>query len=400
MKYYRSHKIELKPNNVQETFLKKSCGTARFGYNMALEIWNKEYKAGNKPTAYKVDKIVNSLKKEVCPWSYEVSKCCIQSAVHNLGQSFRNFFQNPKHFKHPTFKKKGRKDSFKVYGKALKIQGKKLKTHKLLTGIPLAQELRLEGKLISCTISRKADKWFASINVEVNLFQPQRKREPIFVGVDLGIKTLAVLSDGTEFSSIKPHKEHLQRLRLLNKSLSRKVKGSKSYNKAKVKLGRLYLKISNIRKDYLHKITTALSNNYDVITIEDLSVRNMSRNHCLARSIMDQGWGMFKEMLSYKCEEKGVKLIKADRFFPSTKMCSSCGSIQKMDLSKRTYDCDCGFSLDRDLNASINLCNYGKIAVGKTVKACGEESSGSDYRTKLSSTKQELNKSSNELCKI
>jgi putative transposase len=190
------------------------------------------------------------------------------------------------------------------------------------------------------------------------------------VGVDLGVKQLAVLSNGEQIEGTKPHKNLLDKLRRLNKSLSRKVKGSKNWLKSKLKLSKLHARIANIRKDALHKLTTKLVQEFDVIGIEDLKVSGMVRNHKLARSILDMGFSEFRRQLEYKSVIAGLKIVFANRFFPSSKMCSRCGNVKSdLTLSDRVYCCNnCGFKLDRDLNAAINLKN---IAVGSTVSACG-----------------------------
>lgn len=359
---------------------------------MALDIWNEQYKAGNKPSVFSVKKIINDTKPK---WCYEVSKCCAESAVIDLGKAFNNFFKNPKHFKHPTFRKRGRKDSFRLDNENSSIDGKRLKIGRMKKPLKLTEELRFEGKIMNCTISKKANKWFASITVDVPKKElTPKNREPRFVGVDLGLKTLAVTSDGVVHDNIKPHRNKLKRLRVLNKSLSRKKLGSNNFKKAVMKLGKLHYRIACVRSDYLHKVTTALVRENDVITIEDLNVSGMVKNRKLSRSISDAGFGMFKVMLAYKCEQNNVVLIKADRFFPSTKTCSKCNSVQEMSLGDRVYSCkQCGLVIDRDLNAAINLNNYGKsyIAAGHAVKVCGLESSVTNkIGKKLSRVKQKL----------
>jgi putative transposase len=364
MKAILTHKIELKPNNVQETFLIKSCGVSRFGYNLALDTWNKEYKAGNKPSMFKVKKIVNSMKKELAPWSYDVSKCCIEEAVIDLGKAFNNFFK-VKNTKHPIFKKKGIKDSFRLNNENFKFIGDShIQIAKLKKPICIRESLRFDGKILSCTISKKADKWFAAVNIELDLNINHPQRKPSCVGVDLGIKSLVVLSNGEVFKGLKPHKAALKKLRKLNKDLSRKIKGSQNWRKNKLELAKVHCKISDVRKDYLHKVTTYLVENFSIICIEDLNVNGMVKNHCLARSILDGSFGIFRTMLEYKCKLHNVTLITADRFFPSSKTCSGCGEVQDMPLNKREMVCSCGLTIDRDENAAINLKNYGLKAVG------------------------------------
>ena len=365
MKTTLTHKIKLSPDNAQANFLARSCGTSRFGYNLGLETWEKMHKEGDKPSMFKVKKEVNAIKKAF-GWVYDVSKCCIEEAIRDLGKAYSNFFRNPKHFGKPNFKKKGVKDSFRLNNQNFKCLGDShIRIAKLKKPIRLREPLRFNGKIISCTLSKKAGKWFASINVEVDWNIPTSiDQEPRFVGVDLGIKSLAVCSNGMVFDGLTPHKQALKKLRKLNKGLSRKVKGSKNFEKAKLRLAKLHAKIANIRSDYLHKVTTYLAKNFSVITIEDLNVSGMSKNPKLARSILEGGFGLFKTMLEYKTKLYGPTLVVADRFFPSTKTCSSCGQIHDMPLHKRRMKCDCGNEIDSDLNAAINLERYGIKAVG------------------------------------
>jgi len=303
----------------------------------------------------------------------------MESAVIDLGKAFNNFFK-VKTAKYPTFHKKGRNDSFRLDNSKFSIlDDSHIRIAKLKIPLRICEPFRFDGKLLSCAISRKADKWFASICVEIEVSEPA-KREPSIVGVDLGIKTLAVLSDGSEVPNVKAHQAKMARLRRLNKSLSRKQKGSNNWKKAVVRLGRLHMQIANIRKDALHKLTSQLVRDYSVVVIEDLNVKGMSKNRRLARSILDAGFGSFRTMLEYKAKAAGTVIGIANRFFPSSKTCSGCGQVHDMPLSKRTMACDCGLTIDRDLNAAINLK---KLAVCSIVTACGQISSGDSNIVKL-----------------
>lgn len=372
MKVHLSHKIELKPTNTQRTFLLKSCGVSRVGYNSALHLWKTEYELGNKPSMYSIKKKINSLKKENFPWSYEVSKCCIEESIIDLGKAFNSFFK-VKNTKYPKFKKKGINDSFRLNNLNFKLLNNKLKIAKLKKPITLCESLRFKGKILSCTISRQAAKWFASINVELDwdesIFE---KRKPSFLGIDLGIKHLAVLSNGEVFDGPKSYKENLKRLKRISRSFSRKVKGSNNWRKHKIKISKLHQKIYNIRKDFLDKLSTYVCKNFSVVTIENLNVSGMLKNSKLSRAIADMGLYRFRVMLEYKAKLYCSKIVLADRFFPSSKLCSCCGNKkEELSLSDRTYKCTkCTFILDRDLNASLNLMNYGieqLNAVGSTV---------------------------------
>ncbi|WP_256386602.1 transposase [Hydrocoleum sp. CS-953] len=216
------------------------------------------------------------------------------------------------------------------------------------------------------TISRQASDWYLSCSYE---FTPKLTQKTTkIVGVDLGIKTLATLSNGKVFQSVKSYRKFeakLSRLQYLNRN---KIIGSANWKKAQLKIAALHRRVANIRKDALHKLTTYLAKNHSLVVIEDLNVSGMLANHKLAKSITDQGFYEFRRQLEYKCQWYGCELVVVDRFFPSSKTCCRCGNIQDMPLNLRTYDCrSCGISIDRDLNASINLRN----AVGLTANACG-----------------------------
>lgn len=248
---------------------------------------------------------------------------------------------------------------------------------------------RFEGVAKRVTVTKTADRWFVSILFDVA--EPERQVQPLTaVGVDLGIADLAVLSDGNRVAGPKPHKVLLSRLRRANRALARKRRGSRNALKAKHRLARLHGRISNIRKDALHKLTTRLVAGYCRIGIEDLNVRGMVKNRRLARSIMDAAFFEFRRQLEYKARLRGATIVIADRFYPSSKTCSCCGSVKaELDLSQRVYRCDnCGCEADRDVNAARNL---EKMAASFAVTACGEGRSGARRkpRVKRTSAKQE-----------
>ncbi|MBW2011820.1 MAG: transposase [Deltaproteobacteria bacterium] len=367
MLFQLSHKIELNPNNIQEGYFKRACGTARFTYNWALGEWNRQYQEGLKPSALALKKEFNAIKYEEFPWISEVLRDANSQPFTNLGKAFVRFFEGTG--KYPVFKKRGIHDSFYIANDKFRLDGNKIKVPKL-GWIRMREQLRFTGKILSATVSRIADKWFVAINVQTDLTSATINSH-VVVGVDLGVKQLATLSDGTVVEGPKPHKALLQRLRRLNKSLSRKEKGSNNWKKGKLKLSRLHARIANIRKDALHKLTTMLVQNFSIIGIEDLNVNGMTKNHKLARSILDMGFGEFVRQLSYKAKMFAVEIVQADRFFPSSKTCCRCGfKKDNLTLSDRVFGCDnCGLKIDRDLNAAINL---EKLAVGSTVTACGE----------------------------
>ena len=368
---YISHKIALHPNNRQVTYFARVCGTARFAYNWALAEWKRQYEAGEKPTWQKLDAKLNCIKHSEFPWMRDVTMQATQNSLMNLGAAFQNFFAG--RARYPKFKRKFQHDSFKLSNIAFKLDGSRIRIPKL-GWVRMRETLRFTGKLISCTISRRADKWFASIVVDTEpVLKPAENQGA--VGIDLGLTTFATLSDGQKIAAPKPLAKLLPKLKRLSRAFSRKQKGSKNREKARIKLARLHLRIWNIRQDFLHKLTSDLTRRYNTICVEDLKVSGMLRNHRLARAISDVGWYEFRRQLEYKAAMRGNNLVFADRFFASSKLCSNCGyKAEQMPLSVRQWKCSCcGAEHDRDVNAAINLRN---LAVSSTVTACGEESSG------------------------
>ena len=221
------------------------------------------------------------------------------------------------------------------------------------------ESLRYQGKILSAKDFNKGGKWFVSIAVELNEIILPKPKTGKAVGIDLGITDLATLSDGTKIQAPKPLKSKLKKLQRLSKSLSRKQKGSANRAKAKTKLSRLHLKIANIRKDFLHKLTTNLIKTYDVICLENLNVQGMVKNRKLARSINDLGFYELKRQLIYKANQWGKQVKELNRFYPSSKTCSNCGyKLESLSLGIRYWICpDCNTTHDRDINASINILN-------------------------------------------
>ena len=249
--------------------------------------------------------------------------------------------------------------------------------------------MRFSGPLKRLTVSREADRWLASVMVDTpDIHRVEQPEEA--VGVDFGITTLARLSQGEPIAGPKAHTALLKRLRRTGRALSRKQRGSKNAAKAKRRFARLHVRIANVRKDATHKATTKLAKTYRRIGVEDLNVRGMVRNRHLARSIMDGGFFEFRRQLEYKARFYGAVVVVADRWFPSSKTCSCCGSVKaELALSQRMFCCDsCGFEGDRDLNAARNL---ERLAASFAVSACGEERSGAvrKNRVKRASKKQE-----------
>jgi len=393
-----AHCIALNPNNNQATYLSKAAGTARFAYNWALAKWDEQYKlwqednSRTKPSQYSLRRELNAIKHERFPWMLEVTKNAPQMAIIQLGKAFSNFFA--KRAKYPKFRKKGIHDRFSITNDQLQLDGARIRIPRL-GWIRMREELRFNGKVMSATISRRADKWYVSISVEVqNLDLPKAENQGA-VGVDLGISTLATLSNGEKIAGVKAHKALLVRLKRLSRSLSRKLKGSNNRNKAKMKLSKLHAKIADIRSDALHKLTSDLTSRFHTIGIENLNVKGMLKNRRLSRSISDMSFFEFRRQLEYKADMRGGQIVVADRFFASSKTCSFCGNkLEKLPLSIRQWQCNCCHVVhDRDINAAINLRN---IAVSSTVLVCGEKGSDLDCKIKVKpvSMKQKVNSKS------
>ena len=358
-------KTELKVNITQRILLAKHTGTARHAYNWGLALCKKLLKYNKEnpeerlkfPSSIDLHKLLVALVKPTHDWYYEVSKCAPQYALRQLRQAFNDFFKkkkiNGKPVGFPRFKKKSRHNSFTLDGTIkvvdhFKIQVPVIGILKTYEGLPKGFKPK------NVTISRQADRWFISFKLEIEPESPQKITKS--VGVDLGIKNLAILSTGEVIEGAKSYKKLEQKLRRLQRDVSRKELKSNNWYKAQLKVALLHKRIANLRKDTLHKLTTNLAKNHGQIVIEDLNVLGMMRNRKLSKAIADMGLFEFRRQLNYKCELYGSQLIIADRFFPSSKTCSACGQVKKtLTLSERTFNCECGFSCDRDLNASYNL---------------------------------------------
>jgi putative transposase len=274
--------------------------------------------------------------------------------------------------KFPRFKNKFDKQSFTI-PQNLKLEDNKLFIPKFSNYIKIKVHRKFEGEFVVATISKNnLNQYFVSIITEKEITIPSQVDGNI--GIDLGIKDFATLSNGKKIKNPKILKRNLKKIKFLQRQLSKAKKTSNSRNKRKLKLAKYHQKIANIRNDFLHKITNSISNENQIVVLEDLAVRNMMKNHKLAQAISDVSWYQFKRQLDYKCKWKGRSLIVIDRFFPSSKLCSCCKAIkQDLTLDIREWTCDsCDTIHDRDINASINILNQGlKIADGIAVKSEG-----------------------------
>ena len=397
----RSHVIRLNPTREQEVYFRKACGVARHAYNWALARW-KDYRAEGKRVKIKDLKAeYNQIKGEQFPWCYEVTKCAPEQEFTHLGQAFANYWRmkeegtQPK-LKHPRkdgeeagfprFKSKKRdKLSFYLANDKFSVEGHTIRIPKLGT-VNMTEALRFQGQIMSAVISYRAGWWFVSISVEVAHETPTHTGGT--VGIDLGIKTLATLSDGMVFENQRQYRGGLGRIQGLSKGLSRKVEGSQNWRKNVRKLAKAHYRVACQRQDTLHKLTTHVARTSALIGLEDLNAKGMLANHCLAQAVSDASFFEVKRQLLYKTEQYGGYVQLVDQWFASSKTCSACGWVDEdLNLGDRMFNCEaCGLSIDRDLNAARNIqaealrliTDVPVVASSGHKFACGAGSSGSE----------------------
>lgn len=354
----RAHKIRLNPTPEQAIYFAKAAGTRRFVFNWGLAEWKRHYEQGEKPSAMSLKKTFNAIKGDLFPWVYEVTKCAVEGAFVDLGDAFKNFFEGIKGERKvgfPKFKAKKRcTDSFYLANDKFSVSDHTLRVPKL-GDVNMTENLRFTGKIVSATVSLKARWWFVSITVEVE-DKPALSSDKA-VGIDVGIKRLITLSDGTWFENQKPLRNLLGKLKRLQQSVSRKQKGSANREKAKLKVAGLHYRIACVRDDILHKLTTQIASQYGFVGVETLNVKGMVKNRALSQALSDAAFGRFIDLLKSKVPAWGGRVQSVGQFFPSSKRCSECGNVKAdLSLSERQYACQvCGVVLDRDHNASVNI---------------------------------------------
>ena len=365
----KAHKIRLHPTPEQANYFARAAGTARFVFNWALAEWKRQYEAGEKPSALALKKQFNAIRRAQFPWSYEVTKCAIEGAFMDVAAAFKNFFEGRKAGRktgYPKFKSKKRsRQSFYLANDKFTVGDHWIDVPKL-GRVNMAEKVRFTGKILSARISKTADWWFVSITVEMPDAVPENAHPS--VGIDVGLNRLATLSDGRRYENQRPLHHLLKKLRRLNKELARRMRGSKNWQKTKSKLGRLHYRIACLRSDLLHKLTTEVSKTSSLVAVEDLHVKGLVRNRCLSRSFSDAALGKLLDLLESKVPRAGGVLVQVGRFYPSSQLCHCCGSRRAdLTLDERIYVCansDCGYTGDRDENASLNILQEALRLVG------------------------------------
>lgn len=357
----KAYKYRIYPSKAQKQDLAKFFGSCRFVYNLGLETKIRAYTDAKKNlSCFELIKQMKELKDTEAKWLSDCPSQTLQMTLRNLDNAYTKFFKG---FGFPKFKHKHSKQSIQ-FPQHISINNGFIFIPKL-KGVPIVLHKPLGiGNIKTTTLSKTpTGKYFVSILIDNQNELPKKKpiNEQKTVGIDLGIKDLAILSDGTVYQNQKFFRKQKANLRRQQRSLARKQKGSKRREKQKLVVAMVHEKIANQRADYLHKITTDIVNRFDTIVLEDLNIRGMMKNHKLALAIGEIGWYQFISMLKCKSEWNGKNLIQIGRFEPSSKICSNCGTINKeLTLKDRNWTCNgCGNYHDRDINAAKNIKNFG-----------------------------------------
>jgi transposase, IS605 OrfB family, central region len=356
----KGFKVRIYPNQEQQILINKMFGCVRYVYNYMLKFKQKAYSIFELKLRYiKISNILTKLKQRKI-WLYEADAAALQQCLKDLDAAYINFFNGAGY---PNFKSKRGKNSYRTVGYLQLDQDNKMIRIPKVGWIKFKDKINFSDltKINNITISKTpSGKYFASISAEVDIKALAKTKKSC--GVDLGLKDFCILNDGTKFENPRFLARNEKRLRLLQKSLSRKVYGSKNYEKARTKLAKFHEYIANYRKDYLHKISIFLVKNYDIICAETLQVKNMLKNHKLAKAISDVSWYEFCQQLEYKSLWYDKKFVRIDTYFASSQICSDCGfknsNIKNLDV--REWTCpECGKHHDRDVNAATNILNQG-----------------------------------------
>ncbi len=366
----RAYRYRFYPTPEQEELLRRTLGCVRLVYNKALHIRTEAWYQQQERVDYKQTSGMLSQwkKQEDLQFLSEVSSVPLQQSLRNLQKAFTNFWAG--RAKYPNFKKKRSGGSAEFTRAAFRWKDRQLWLAKCNDPLPIRWSRTLPANCEPSTVTVRLDasgRWFVSLLVDDHTVKPLPQVNKA-VGVDLGITSLIVTSDGEKIANPKHFKRLRYKLRQAQKALSRKIKGSNNTEKARRQVARIQAQIADARNDFLHKLTTRLVRENQTIAVEDLSVKNMLKNHKLAQAIADASWAELVRQLEYKCQWYGRTLVKIDRWFPSSKRCGHCGHVvEKLPLNIREWDCpECGTHHDRDINAAHNL-----LAAGLAVIVCG-----------------------------
>ena len=380
----KAYKYRIYPTKTQITLIEKHFGSTRFLYNYFLDYRQKEYAKGNKKVGYIITQAeLTKLKKlDEYKWLNECGSQSLQMALRDLDSAFTRFFK--KQGGYPKYKTKKHTHQSFTAPQNIKVANNRVYLPKFTKDglkVKLHRDILENATLKQATISRQNNQYFVSILVDDKIPIPKPIKAKTAVGLDMGITDLIITSDGKKYENKKYFIKSQKRLKKLQRRLSKKQKGSKNRQKAKLRVQKLHTKVTNQRKDYLHKISNEITNQYDIICLETLNIKGMIRNKHLSKSITDVAWSEFMRQLEYKASWRGKTIIKIDKWFPSSQICSYCGAnTGKKPLNIRKFDCPhCNTKdIDRDVNASINIRNYGlgqvdnRNTVGTIgIQACG-----------------------------
>jgi len=372
MLIHRGYKYRILPTKEQEKLLLQCGGNTRFLWNYVLKINQDYYKETGKFKFYYELSVSLPKLKEEYPFLKKSFSQSLQMVLRQFDKALKDSFKKEKGF--PSFKRKMLLNDSFAYPQSWRL-GKGFVFIPKIGEVKWIKHRVMKGKPKLITISQDGDKWYCSVLCEYTVPDKAKECDNV-VGCDVGLKEFATLSDGTIISNPKCIKKYENKLAKEQRKLSKKQKGSKNRFKQRLKVRKIQNKIRDTRKDFLHKTSNSIAKNYDGIFVEDLNIKGMMKNHCLAKSIADVSWSEFNRQLEYKCKWGFKHYLKIGRFEPTSKTCSNCGCVQEMPLSKRIFDCpNCGISIDRDLNASLNIRNIGLNTVGHTgINACGDGS--------------------------